>query len=63
MLLISKLKTFIKERPQTALIRSVLIAVAIAIIVNFLSDGQLYKSGLFLVLLLVVLDVVKSKRK
>ncbi|WP_438782719.1 hypothetical protein [Enterococcus sp. MSG4989] len=63
MFLISKLKTFIKENPQTATIRIIIFAVAVAIIVNMLSGGQLYKSGLFLVLILVVLDIIKSKKK
>lgn len=63
MFLISKslksLKTFTKKNPQIATIRIFIFA----IIVNMLSGGQLYKSGLFLVLILVVLDIIKSKKK
>ncbi|WP_353076413.1 hypothetical protein [Enterococcus faecium] len=67
MFLISKslksLKTFTKKNPQIATIRIFIFAIAVAIIVNMLSGGQLYKSGLFLVLILVVLDIIKSKKK
>ncbi|MCF7547133.1 hypothetical protein N8C37_16170 (plasmid) [Enterococcus faecium] len=66
MFLISKslksLKTFTKKNPQIATIRIFIFAIAVAIIVNMLSGGQLYKSGLFLVLILVVLDIIKSKK-
>ncbi len=51
MFLISKslksLKTFTKKNPQIATIRIFIFAIAVAIIVNMLSGGQLYKSGLF----------------
>lgn len=63
MFLISKLKTFIKQNPQTATIRVFIFAIAVAIVINMLSGGQIYKSGLFLVLILVVLDIIKSKKK
>ncbi|EMF0063329.1 TPA: hypothetical protein LY770_002215 [Enterococcus faecium] len=64
MFLIPKLlKSFTKKNPQIATIRIVIFAIAVAIIVNMLSGGQLYKSGLFLVLILVVLDIIKSKKK
>lgn len=67
MFLISKtlktLKKFTKKNPQIATIRIFIFAIAVAIIVNMLSGGQLYKSGLFLVLILVVLDIIKSKKK
>lgn len=64
MFLIPKsLKTFTKKNPQIATIRIFIFAIAVDIIVNMLSGGQLYKSGLFLVLILVVLDIIKSKKK
>ncbi|WP_219842823.1 hypothetical protein, partial [Enterococcus faecium] len=56
------LKSFTKKNPQIATIRIFIFAIAVAIIVNMLSGGQLYKSGLFLVLILVVLDIIKSKK-
>ncbi|MEK4258089.1 hypothetical protein [Enterococcus sp. FSL W8-0510] len=67
MFLISKtlktLKKFTKKNPQIATIRIFIFSIAVAIIVNMLSGGKLYKSGLFLVLVLVVLDIIKSKKK
>ncbi|EME3511997.1 hypothetical protein Q7177_002595 [Enterococcus faecium] len=60
---LKSLKTFTKKNPQIATIRIFIFAIAVAIIVNMLSGGQLYKSGLFLVLILVVLDIIKSKKK
>jgi hypothetical protein len=59
---LKSLKTFTKKNPQIATIRIFIFAIAVAIIVNMLSGGQLYKSGLFLVLILVVLDIIKSKK-
>ncbi|ERK33782.1 hypothetical protein I131_06925 [Enterococcus faecium CRL1879] len=56
------LKKFTKKNPQIATIRIFIFAIAVAIIVNMLSGGKLYKSGLFLVLVLVVLDIIKSKK-
>lgn len=56
------LKSFTKKNPQIATIRIFIFAIAVAIIVNMLSGGQLYKYGLFLVLILVVLDIIKSKK-
>lgn len=62
MLLIFKsLKTFIKNNSKIAIIRIFICAIVVAIIVNMLSGGQLYKTGLFLVLILVIVDIVKSK--
>ena len=60
---LKSLKTFTKKNPKIATIRIFIFAIAVAIIVNMLSGGQLYKSGLFLVLILVVLDIIKSKKK
>ena len=54
------LKKFTKKNPQIATIRIFIFAIAVAIIVNMLSGGKLYKFGLFLVLVLVVLDIIES---
>jgi hypothetical protein len=45
-----------------AVIRFIVLAVVVALIINMLTGGHLYRSGLFLVVILVILDIIKSQK-
>lgn len=58
--MINKLKTFMKKQPLMLIIRIVIIALTITLLINFISSGKLYKSGLAIILFLTVLDIYKT---
>ncbi|MGG5357700.1 hypothetical protein IGI57_000761 [Enterococcus sp. DIV0213j] len=61
--MISKSTLFIKKYPISAALRFVILAISISLFVNMLTGGQLYKSGLFFILILIILDSIKTQNK
>lgn len=61
--MISRLKIFVNKHPILTVMRIIIFAITIALLVNLLSGGHLYKSGLFLVLILMLFDIMKPKKK
>jgi len=55
-----KIKGFIKRHTLLALIPFV---VVFSLLLNYLSNDHIYNSGLFFVLILVILDILRSLRK
>lgn len=58
--LLIKIKEFIQRHTLLIIVPFV---IALSLLLNYLSNDHIYNSGLFFVLILVILDILKSLKK